>query len=280
MVTATLAGPKMLQLSFILVAIILLVTVVFSGRGNLAFNPRTAAIQGNKTPLINTPLVINELHPSAKRVIFNIGSFNDPPAPIDNDTVVIAVEANADTSSNIPVMPNRYVLTAAISDTWGLAILNHYADSSSLLKPNRNHTNPNHNLWTEGWTTKGGKGRKVIVPTMPLYAVMKLAPNLECWFLKLDTQGLDFRIARSAGRELLRCPYISAETYCNGFQTYTGAQNDFDNDWLPYMIPLGFSPVNTCEPGHMDERNIIWKNKNVAGLPLEEVKRRCPLCVS
>eukprot|EP00775_Hariotina_reticulata_P001976 gene1976-biopygen3480 len=50
--------------------------------------------QGTTAVHPDLPALSQKLKPSAKRVIFNVGCNVDPPPPIDNDTIVIAVEAN------------------------------------------------------------------------------------------------------------------------------------------------------------------------------------------
>lgn len=69
-------------------------------------------------------------------------------------------------------------------------------------------------------------------------------PFIPCWFLKIDTQGMEFNIVESAGHEITRCTYISTEVYCPGTQTYEHAVNDFRKNWLPYMASVVLpSPV-------------------------------------
>jgi hypothetical protein len=224
------------------------------------------------------PALARELNlTTAKRVIYNVGCYRDPPSPIDADTIVIAVEANPNTASNVPHVPNRFVLTAAMSDAWGVAMYNDYEGSGSLLKPNFNHESKEAREWTERWTQHGNQGRKVAVPTLPLSAVMQLGQGLDCWFMKIDAQGMDYRIAKSGGQELTRCPYLLAETYCNGFQTYAAAENDFDKHWLPMMTSLGFKPLSNCSAG---EINILWQNTKMQVMDLAEVSRLCPVCVT
>ena len=207
----------------------------------------------------------------------NVGANGDPPESFDNETIVIAVEPNTDVAARIPPSPRRYVLSAAVSEGWGLAAFNHYADSSSLLEPNRDVPITNTQV-----LRKGQQGAKVLVPTLPLSAILHMVQNLECYFLKIDTQGMDFKIIQTARHDISRCHYIQAEVYCNGYEGYVGAVNDFDRDWLPFMKSAGFEPVTKCEAGQrVYETNIVWKNTAAANAePLEAVKEKCTKCTS
>lgn len=240
--------------------------------------------RGDPTQVANfadTIASIQKLHPTAKRVIYNIGSFSDPPAPFDNETLVVAVDPNPDTTAAIAAVPNRYVVTAAISKAWGLAAFYHYAESSSLLPPNTAHKQDFAAKWTEQWMQKGHHGRPSLVVTLPLSALMEAFGHLQCWYLKIDAQGVDLAVAQSAGDHIRKCPFVTAETNCAGFQTYEKAENDFVKHWLPYMTSVGFEPINKCSASDAAvEMNIYWRNKHVHGPTFDDVKRLCPVCVS
>ncbi|KAG1677082.1 hypothetical protein FOA52_001252 [Chlamydomonas sp. UWO 241] len=220
-------------------------------------------------------------HPGAKRVIFNIGSYHDPPSPPDDETIVIAIEARPDTSSRIKDEPGLYVLTAAVSSGYGIHVMHHYEDSSSLLKPR----DPGAD-----WTNKGKAGKVLLVPTVPLSAIMALVKDLECSFLKIDAQGFDFKIVQGAGALLKACPFINTEVYCGSYNAYQGAENHFERNFLPYMAEMGFVPAGrgfldatTLNPNwevctHVNEEMaMIWRRADVT-TPIDDVVRWCPLC--
>jgi len=126
-----------------------------------------------------------------------------PPHPMDTETVVIAVEANPRTASGVPHVPNRYVLTAAMSDSWGITTYNDYDGSGSLLKHKLQPLGPK----SQGVDRQVDVNRvirvsPIVVPTLPLSAVLQLGQGLDCFFLKIDAQGMDYRIAKSAGQAL------------------------------------------------------------------------------
>jgi FkbM family methyltransferase len=190
---------------------------------------------------------------------------------------VIAVEPNTEVAASINPTPGLFVIAAAVSDTWGLAAFHHYADSSSLLEPNLAVA-----ITTEQVLQKGRQGAKVIVPTLPLSAILRSVAKLSCYFLKIDTQGMDFVVIRTAHRDIRRCKYVQAEVYCNGYDGYVGARNDYDTDWLPYMRSLGFEPLSKCDhPTIPSEKNILWRNTEAQDVePLEVVAAKCPKCVT
>ncbi|KAG1657771.1 hypothetical protein FOA52_010142 [Chlamydomonas sp. UWO 241] len=89
--------------------------------------------------------------------------------------------------------------------------MHHFEDSSSLFKPK----DP-----SAGWTTKGKAGKVLLVPTVPLSAIMTMVKDLECSFLKIDVQGLDFKVVQSAGALLKACPLLNTEVYCGSYNAY------------------------------------------------------------
>ena len=182
-------------------------------------------------------------------VVYNIGSNNDPPTPF-NDTLIVAVEPLREVAAKIEYNPNRFVVTAAVSDHYGMATFNHFDVSSSLLEPQ----NP-----SDGWTSNGRHGERVVVPLVPLSAVLDSFDEFECSLIKTDMQGMDFYAVKGAGNDIARCGYIFSETYCNNFTNYKGAENDFHKHWLPRMTRLGFKPLTFCGDV-VDEVNILWQN--------------------
>jgi FkbM family methyltransferase len=200
------------------------------------------------------------------RMVLNIGSNNDPPMPF-NDTMVVAVEPLREVAANIEYVPDRMVLTAAVSDHYGVALFNHYDVSSSLLQPHDKNA---------GWKVNGRHGEPVMVPVVPLTAILDSLENFDCALIKTDMQGMDFFAVRGAANAVTRCEYIYAETYCNGFTNYANAQNDFDKDWMPHMKRLGFEALSFCGDWY-GETNILWRNTKFSGShPIPSAL--CPRC--
>lgn len=257
----------------VFIAVLGFITVFSSGAVGQSHRPHCVHTTGK--------LITGEeqLHPGARRFILNIGSFYDPPTPFDNETIVVAVEARPESAAKIPVIPNRYVLTAAVSDGWGLATFNHFEDSSSLLEGNF--------LWKgHMFANKGRQGAKIMVPTLPLSALLNVLQYMDCWFLKVDTQGMDLNVIKSGRHHVKKCQYIMTEVYCNGHTPYKGAENDLDLHWMPFMTQMGFKPVNACACGPdgpngeraQCESNIIWQNLGRVVEPVDDMKKKCPFC--
>lgn len=205
-----------------------------------------------------------------RRMIINVGSHADPPVPTDEETAVIAVEPLPGVASNISHIPNRYVLTSAIADYYGITTLNHWMDSSSLLEANPA---------TSGmYASKGEKGAKVLVPVLPFSALLDSLSLLECWFVKTDMQHMDLTAIKSAGHAIKRCHWIFSEVNCKGFTAYLGSENDYDEHWVPYMKEMGFEPSGPSPClGGAGETNGFFENKNIKALPAP-THDECPKC--
>ena len=181
--------------------------------------------------------------------------------------MILAVEPLREVAAGIAYVPNRFVLTAAIGDHYGIALFNHYAVSSSLLQPHSSDA---------GWTSNGRQGETAVVPLLPMAAVLESVGEYECTLLKTDMQGMDFVGVLGAGTLLTRCRFVFAETYCNGFTSYKDARNDFQKDWLPHMTRLGFKPLSFCGD-YYGESNVFWENtkfSNNQPVPISV----CPQC--
>lgn len=199
------------------------------------------------------------------RIVFNIGSNNDPPKPFD-DTLIVAVEPLPDVATKIEPVPNRLVMTAAVSDHFGVALFHHFDISSSLLQPQRA---------TDHWTAFGRQGERVLVPVVPLSALLDGFKDFECSVIKTDMQGMDFTAIKGAGAAISKCRYIFSETNCNGFSHYKDAVNDFSRDWLPHMTRHGFKPMSFCGDFY-GETNVMWKNTRFREPPVPT--SACPSC--
>lgn len=210
-----------------------------------------------------------ELGPNITRVILNIGCHTSPPAPWDNHTIVVAVEPNPEVAAKIPVMINRYVFTAAVSDYAGVALFNHYDDSSSLLKTN----------WDKV-SSKGRLGAKIMVPVMPLSYLLKTFDSLDCLLVKTDIQGMDFVALKSAHHQIKKCQWVYSEVYCNNQSFYEGAHNDFHKHWVPFMKSMGFrAELDPCKGADAPvESNALFKNLNREVTPI--TKEECEYCLT
>lgn len=248
----------MMQLSLLTLAS---VTILLLCRTDASSRP--AAVRLAKT----TPHVVHvpKRPGGPSHVVFNIGSNRDPPAPF-NDTLIVAVEPLPDVASKIEPVPNRLVMTAAVSDHFGVAMFNHFDISSSLLQPERS---------TDHWTAFGRQGEPVLVPVVPLSALLEGFAEYECSVVKTDMQGMDFTAIRGAGAAITRCRHVFSETNCNGLTHYKDAVNDFHRDWLPHMSRLGFKPETFCGD-FQGETNILWKNTRYKEGPVPTSV--CPSC--
>lgn len=203
------------------------------------------------------------LDTTKKCYILNFGCHGNPPTPFD-DVFVVGVEPLIEIAANIPRIPDRYILAAAISDNSGIAEFYHFLDSSSLLKPFQEN---------QSWHSKGLQGQKILVPTLDSKFLMASLTNYKCLLLKTDMQGMDFQAVKGMGHFVQECHWVFSEVYCHNFSSYQNTHNDMEKDWLPLMSSLGFEAQNGCQHG---ESNILWKNTRFT--PREISESQCPDC--
>jgi FkbM family methyltransferase len=192
-----------------------------------------------------------------KKLIINVGSNLDPPMPPDDDSSVgvIAVEPILATASGIPHHDRLFVIAAALSNEHGFATMtvhNHEGVSSSLHKPADNTTN---------WVYKPDKYESVqFVPVLTLKHLLDAIPSeIEVTFLKTDMQGSDYSALKSAGSSLRRVARIQSEVWCNGEQSYVGAENDYSM-FETLMHRAHFRAENTpCGGGWKGESDGVWE---------------------
>ena len=220
------------------------------------------------TPKIQTP-VLNLDNTQLTRMIINVGSHDDPPKPTDERTAVIAVEPLVSVANSIPSIPNRFIMTAAIADYYGITTFNHWLHSSSLLDANPETS--------AAYKNKGEKGAKMIVPVLPFSALLEGLSHLECWFIKTDMQHMDLPAIKSAGHLLRNCQWVYSEVQCEGFTYYEGSENDYDEHWLPYMKHMGFVPVGESPCKGPGETNALFKNVGIEITPAP-THTECPQC--
>ena len=70
-----------------------------------------------------------------------------------------------------------------------------------------------------------------------------LPASVELWFLKTDVQGHDFAAVKGAGDMLRRVQWMKNEVQIQRQQMYEGVDNDFCDDFWPYLTNLGFDLV-------------------------------------
>ena len=176
-----------------------------------------------------------------------------PYAAADSSLLVYAFEPNLGAASRIMGRLRNYVvLPIAIAERDGSAELqlNAYEQSSSLL--------PADEAGVESWVTE--QEFKVIgsvtVPTMRLDTFMNGAGIASVDFLKIDAQGLDLEVVKSAGDRLRDVAKVQLEATTVAYRQYEGAPGR--SVIVEYMQSRGFRLAGEESQSHGQEANLTF----------------------
>ena len=225
------------------------------------------------------------LPPAVDRVIINIGSSKDPPAPPDERTAVIAVEPIPATALAIPRHPLTFVIVAAISNASGFAnffTYNRNGESSTLAQLPEAVTSSTHSSkwWAQDNVRPADVPPVLFVPVLTLAQLLgAIPPRVRVAFLKTDMQGYDFTAVAAAGRALRRAEVVQAEVLCHMGAEAGGAdaaptnfafnpnapRNGFDEDWAAHMEALGYALRESPCRGWPTEGDAVWEQAGACG---------------
>jgi len=181
------------------------------------------------------------------------GELTFPFASVDRTLLVYAFEPNLRAASRIMGrLPNYVVLPIAVAATDGSAELqlNAYEQSSSLL--------PADDAGVKAWRSE--LEFKVIgsvtVPTMRLDTFMNGAGIESVDFLKVDAQGLDLEVVRSAGDRLRDVARVQLEATTASYRQYEGAPGK--SEIVEFMESNGFRLAEEESQSHGQEANLTF----------------------
>jgi FkbM family methyltransferase len=150
------------------------------------------------------------------------------------------------------VLANYVVLPVAVAEENGSVPfhLNRYEGASSLLP-----------FAPEGLARWIGGGElavteTVTVPTMRLDTFLDGAGIRKVAYLKIDAQGADLAVIRSAGEHLKDIDRISLEVQTTPFELYRGASHK--EDVLRFLASAGFQLVETEAQSFDQEENLTF----------------------
>jgi FkbM family methyltransferase len=203
---------------------------------------------------------------SADRVWIDVGAYQGEhslaAARQDPTIVVHAFEPNPATCSALRGLPSNYQLhAAAIAEQDGMAWLriNRFAAASSLLPMNEQA----RAAWIEGdLLVEEGQ---VVVPTTRLDTFMAVAGIGRVEFLKIDAQGGDFAVVRSAGARLADIDRIQLEVAITPRQLYDGAANK--ETIVTFLEHRGFQLVEAQPQSHGQEENLLFVRNPIESRP-------------
>jgi len=192
-----------------------------------------------------------------RRVWIDVGAHEGettfPYASVDRSLLVYAFEPNLRAASRIMGrLPNYVVLPIAIAAKDGSAELqlNQYEQSSSLLRPD--------DAGVKAWVTE--QQFKVIgsvtVPTMRLDTFLDGAGIARVDFLKIDAQGLDLEVVKSAGDRLADVAEVQLEATTASYRQYEGAPGK--SDIVAFMESKGFRLKREESQSHGQEANLTF----------------------
>jgi FkbM family methyltransferase len=176
-----------------------------------------------------------------------------PYASVDRTLLVYAFEPNLRAASRIMgLLPNYVVFPIAIAARDGSADLhlNAYEQSSSLL--------PADASGVKAWITeqKFEVVGSVTVPTMRLDTFLNGAGIASVDFLKIDAQGLDLEVVKSAGDRLRDVAKVQLEATTASYRQYEGAPGK--SVIVEYMESKGFRLAGEEIQSHGQEANLTF----------------------
>ena len=181
------------------------------------------------------------------------GELTFPFAAADSSLLVYAFEPNLHAASRIMGRLRNYVvLPIAVAERDGSAELqlNAYEQSSSLLPPDE--------AGVKSWKTD--QEFKVvgttIVPTMRLDTFMNDAGIEFVDYLKIDAQGLDLDVVKSAGDRLRDVAKVQLEATNVEYRQYEGAPGK--SVIIEYMDSMGFRLAGEEIQSHGQEANLTF----------------------
>ena len=181
------------------------------------------------------------------------GELTFPFAAADRSLLVYAFEPNLHAASRIMGRLRNYVvLPIAVAERDGSAVLqrNAYEQSSSLL--------PADEAGVKSWITE--QEFKVVgtvtVPTMRLDTFMNEAGIDRVDYLKIDAQGLDLEVVKSAGDRLRDVAKVQLEATTVDYRQYEGAPDK--RVIIEYMGSRGFRLTEEEIQSHGQEANLTF----------------------
>ena len=166
---------------------------------------------------------------------------------------IFAIEPNLRVAARlVGLASNYFVIPMAVAEKDGFADfhINEFEASSSLL--------PLNDEGVKAWI--GGEALRVkettTVATIRLDTLMDLAGIEEVDFLKIDAQGMDLAIVRSAGKRLRDILRITLEVGVTGVPVYKGEPSKAEV--LAFLDEAGFSLIKVEKQTHGQEENVTF----------------------
>jgi FkbM family methyltransferase len=155
------------------------------------------------------------------------------------------------------MLPNFFVVPLAVTERDGSSELNinSFAGASSLL--------PLDEQGVSKWIGANDLRtvEKVTVGTIRLDTFLNLAGIQSVDYLKVDAQGLDLSVVRSAGDRLKDIHRICVECDITSNPLYQGASTK--NETVEFLESQGFALIDVLSQSEGQEENLTFDNKAV-----------------
>jgi len=174
---------------------------------------------------------------------------------------VFAFEPNLRAAAKmIGKAPNFIVLTMAVAEKDGIAEfqINARDEASSLL--------PMDEEARKAWASTCALTIEstTLVPTIRLDTFMNLFEISKVDFLKIDTQGMDLAVLKSAGSRLRDCAKVTLEVDISPRRLYSGSPSK--RDVVSFMLQAGFAMVSARVQSDGREENLTFLPRQEAPL--------------
>jgi FkbM family methyltransferase len=149
-------------------------------------------------------------------------------------------------------LPNYIVIPMAVAETNGFAdfLINDNTAVSSLLPFDAEALS----RWVGGEQIL--RSNKVLVPSIRLDTFMEAVGLKEIDYLKVDAQGADFSVIRSAGEHVQKIKKIKLEVTITPTQLYAGAATK--KEIIEYLLCRGFALAEIEAQTHGQEENLTF----------------------
>jgi FkbM family methyltransferase len=159
------------------------------------------------------------------------------------------------------LLPNFFVVPLAVTERDGTAELNvnSFPDASSLL--------PLDDEAVSYWV--GGQDLRIVetvtVGTIRLDTFLNGAGIQSVDYLKIDAQGMDLEVVKSAGNRLKDIHRICMECYVTAHPLYRGASRK--NETVEFLRSQNFALMDVLAQSDGQEENLIFENKTEPEIP-------------
>jgi FkbM family methyltransferase len=203
----------------------------------------------------NAPAIAPTAKPT--RIWIDVGAYHGEhtrQAALDDPSLVVhAFDPLPTVYEKLSRGPDNYIVHAmAISDRDGMATfrINSFAAASSLMPLDE----AQRAAWVDGDLLN--EEREIIVPTIRLDTFMAEAGITQVEFLKIDAQGGDYNVVRSAGDRLGDIRRIMLEVAVTPGQLYRGAADKASI--VSFLSAQGFALIDTQAQSYGQEENLTF----------------------